>query len=170
MPARGEDRATERRGLSKAQAAVPYQSIFVFAIFIAAGVLAWKRGGPPERAAAVIIASWVVLDSIYHLVFGPSGFDRVDPWHVFLDVTVLGLVVWIALRANRVWPLFVAAAQLLSVTGHIAVLLEPDGMRRAYWAMTQLPQYIQLTALLAGAWAHARRERLIGPYRSWRVV
>ena len=43
-------------------------------------------------------------------------------------------------------------------------------MRRAYWAMTQLPQYIQLTALLAGAWAHARRERLIGPYRSWRVV
>jgi hypothetical protein len=36
--------------------------------------------------------------------------------------------------------------------------------------MSQLPQYIQLIALLAGAAAHARREQLIGPYRSWRVV
>ena len=146
------------------------QVVLVLLLIVLGSSAAYSRGGPPERFAAVLLAGLVLADTVYHLLFGPSGFDRVDPWHVFLDVTVLGLVVWIALRANRVWPLFVAAAQLLSVTGHIAVLLEPDGMRRAYWAMTQLPQYIQLTALLAGAWAHARRERLIGPYRSWRVV
>ena len=146
------------------------QVFLVLSLIVLGAVAAYSRGGPPERFAAVLLVSPVLADTVYHLIFGPSGFDRVDPWHVFLDLTILGFVTWLALRANRVWPLFVAAAQLMSVTGHIAVIVQPDGMRRAYWAMTQLPQYIQLTALLAGAWAHARRERLIGPYRSWRAV
>ena len=146
------------------------QVVLVLSLIVLGTSAAYSRGGPPERFAAVVMAGWVLTDAVYHLIFGPSGFDRVDPWHVFLDITILGFLMWLALRANRIWPLFVAAAQLLSVTGHIAVLVQPDGMRRAYWAMTQLPQYIQLTALLAGAWAHARREKLLGPYRSWRVV
>ena len=146
------------------------QVLLVVSIITLGAFAAYSRGGPPERFAAIFLAGPVLADTVYHLLFGPSGFDRVDPWHVFLDFTILGFVTWLALRANRIWPLFVAAAQLLSVTGHIAVILQPDGMRRAYWAMTQLPQYIQLTALLAGAWAHARRERMIGPYRSWRTV
>jgi uncharacterized membrane protein len=112
----------------------------------------------------------VLIDALYHVLFGPSGFDTVDPVHVVLDGAELAAIMWLALRANRVWPLFAAAAQVLCVTGHIAVFIEADGMRRAYWAMTQLPQYIQLTALLCGAIAHARRERIIGPYRSWRVA
>lgn len=146
------------------------QVLLVLSLIVLGTFAAYSRGGPPERFAAVLLAGLVLVDTVYHLLFGPSGFDRVDPWHVFLDVTMLGLLMWLALRANRIWPLFVAAAQLLSVTGHIAVLVQPDGMRRAYWAMTQIPQYIQLTALLAGAIAHARRERMIGPYRSWRTV
>ena len=146
------------------------QVVLVLLLIVLGSSAAYSRGGPPERFAAVLLAGLVLADTVYHLLFGPSGFDRVDPWHLFLDLTMLGFLMWLALRANRIWPLFVAAAQLLSVTGHIAVIVQPDGMRRAYWAMTQLPQYIQFTALLAGAWAHARRERLIGPYRSWRVV
>ena len=146
------------------------QVLLVLSLIVLSTFAAYSRGGPPERFAAVLLAGLIVVDTAYHLLFGPSGFDRVDPWHLFLDITMLGFLLWLALRANRIWPLFVAAAQLLSVTGHIAVLVQPDGMRRAYWAMTQLPQYIQLTALLAGAWAHARREKLLGPYRSWRTI
>jgi hypothetical protein len=147
-----------------------WQVVIVVTLIVLASAASYNRGGPPERLAAVIIAGWVLADALYHVVYGPSGFERVDPWHVFLDGTILALLLWLALRANRVWPLFAAAAQLICVTGHAAVLLEPDGMRRAYWAMTQLPQYIQLTALVMGAAAHAKREQLIGPYRSWRVA
>ena len=147
-----------------------FQSLTVFAMFIAAGILAWHRGGAPERIATAIIVSWIAADASYHLVFGPSGFDRVDPVHLVLDGAQLVAIVWLALRANRVWPLFAAAAQLMCFSSHIAVMITPDGARRAYWAMSQLPQYIQLIALLAGAAAHARREQHIGPYRSWRVV
>ena len=68
------------------------------------------------------------------------------------------------------WPLWAAAAQLICVAGHAAVLISPEGMRRAYWAMTQVPPYIQLTALFLGAVWHARRFERIGPYRSWRYT
>jgi hypothetical protein len=135
-----------------------------------AGWLGYHRGGPPERFAAVLIVGWVVTDAIYHLLFGPSGFDKVDPVHLVLDGGELVAILWLALNANRSWPLWAAAAQVICVSGHIAGLIEPGGMRRAYWAMTQLPQYIQLTALLVGATAHARRVRLMGRYRSWRLV
>lgn len=146
------------------------QSTAIFALFVIAGFLAWNRGGAPERVAAGIIVAWIASDAAYHLLFGPSGFDRLDPVHLVLDGAQLVAIVWVALRANRIWPLFAAAAQMMCVSGHLAVSLEPEGARRAYWAMTQLPQYIQLAALLAGAVAHARRERLLGPYRSWRAA
>lgn len=139
-------------------------------LILAVVVLAFRRGGEPERLAATIIVVWMVSDISYHLLFGPSGFDRVDPVHVVLDGGELVAIVWLALRANRMWPLWAAAAQLICVTGHLAVMVEPNGIRRAYWVMTQVPPFIQLVALLLGALAHARRERRLGRYRSWRLA
>ena len=72
--------------------------------------------------------------------------------------------------ANRIWPLWAAAAQLMTFSGHIVVADRARaGCNRAYWAMTQLPPYIQLFALVCGAAFHARRFRRIGHYRSWRL-
>lgn len=144
------------------------QSVLVLILFVVSTLVAYRRGGPPEQLAAAVIIGWILADAAYHLLFGPSGFARVDPVHLVLDGGEMVAILWIALRANRMWPLWAAAAQLICVSGHVAALIEPGGMRRAYWAMTQLPQYIQLTALLLGAAAHARRQRVIGPYRSWR--
>jgi hypothetical protein len=145
-----------------------FEVLLALMLFFAVAFVAVSRGGPPERLAAAIIVSWILTDVSYHLVFGPSGFDRVDPVHVVLDGVELAAIAWLALRANRMWPLWAAAAQLICVSGHIAIFVSPEGMRRAYWAMTQLPPYIQLLALLCGAIAHARRLERIGPYRSWR--
>jgi hypothetical protein len=145
-----------------------FEVILALTLVLAAAFVAVARGGPPERLAAGIIVCWIIADVSYHLVFGPSGFDRVDPVHLVLDGGELLAIVWLALRANRMWPLWAAAAQLICVSGHIAIFVSPEGMRRAYWAMTQLPPYVQLIALLCGALAHARRQDRIGPYRSWR--
>ncbi|HEU4651800.1 MAG TPA: hypothetical protein VFS49_10335 [Croceibacterium sp.] len=146
---------------------MPFEVVLALTVLAAGALVAVARGGPPERLAAAIIVSWILADVVYHLMFGPSGFAHVDPVHLFLDGSELVAIVWLALRANRMWPLWAAAAQLICVSGHFALFMEP-GMQRAYWAMTQLPQYIQLTALVLGAVAHARRFERIGPYRSWR--
>lgn len=138
-------------------------------IVLAAVVVAFRLGGSPERIAAAIIVAWVATDVCYHLLSGPSDFDRVDPVHVVLDSWELIAITWLALRANRLWPLFAAAAQLICVLGHVAIVLQPEGLRRAYWAMTQLPPFLQLLALVLGGLAHARRARRIGTYRDWRA-
>jgi hypothetical protein len=143
-------------------------TLFLLVLLLAVGLVVFRRGGPPEWAAWAIIASWILADVAYHLVFGPSTFNKVDPVHVILDSAELVAITWVALRANRMWPLWAAAAQVICVSGHVAALIEPGGMTRAYWAMTQLPQYIQLTALLLGTASHLRRKRQWGEYRSWR--
>lgn len=143
-------------------------SIAILLVVLASAAVAIRFGGGPERTAATVIVAWIVADAIHHLISGPATFENVDPVHLVLDTGELVAIVWIALRANRMWPLWAAAAQLICVSGHVAALIEPSGMRRAYWAITQLPQYIQLAALLLGTAAHVRRERDIGPYRNWR--
>jgi hypothetical protein len=142
--------------------------LIVLALVLGSAGVAYWRGGPPERIAAAVIVGWILTDAAYHLLFGPSGFDTVDPVHVVLDGGELIAITALALRANRLWPLWAAAAQLVCVCGHLAAFIEPGGMTLAYWATTQTPQYIQLTALLLGAAAHTRREQRIGRYRSWR--
>jgi hypothetical protein len=148
-------------------------SLFVsitLALVLLTATYAWVWGGSPERIGAAIIATWFLLDIGYHLVFGPSGFDVVDPVHLLLDGLELVAITALALRANRLWPLWAAAAQLICYSGHVAAWIEPGGMRRAYWAVTQIPPFIQVLALALGAAAHDRRMRRIGPYRSWRLA
>ena len=149
---------------------MPVEVSVTLIVALATAVCAYVRGGPPERLAAFVIGGLFVTDIGYHMLFGPSGFDRVDPVHLVLDGAELLAITWLALRANRMWPLWAAAAGLICYSGHIAALIEPGGFRRAYWAMTQIPPYIQLMALLLGVAAHVRRERRLGPYRSWRLA
>jgi hypothetical protein len=144
-------------------------SVTLFLVLAAAACAYW-RGGPPERIAAAVIAALFVVDIAYHLLFGPSGFEKVDPVHLVLDGAELAAITSLALRANRMWPLWAAAAGVICYSGHIAAFIEPGGMRRAYWAMTQIPPYIQLVALLIGVAAHTRRARRLGRYRSWRMA
>lgn len=141
----------------------------ILAMFLAVGAVAFRWGGAPERAVAVVLVGWNTADFFYHLIQGPSAFVWVDNWHLLLDGAMLATTMWVALRANRMWPLWVAAAAVISFSGHLAVLVRPEGNARAYWALTQLPQYVQLVALMLGTYAHAMRlQRLGGPYRSWR--
>jgi hypothetical protein len=139
------------------------------ALFATASCYALWRGGPPERMAAKIVIVWILTDVGYHLLFGPSGFVVVDPAHLLIDGAELVAIVWVALRANRIWPLWAAAAQVMTFTGHLVVMIGDSGINYAYWAMTQLPPYIQLFALVCGAAFHSRRFRRIGHYRSWRL-
>jgi hypothetical protein len=139
------------------------------AVVAAASSYALWHGGPPEKIAAKIVIVWILTDVGYHLIFGPSGFVVVDPAHLVIDGAALVATTWLALRANRVWPIWAAAAQTMTMLGHLAVLIESGGMRRAYWALTQLPPYVQILAMVCGAAFHARRFRQIGHYRSWRL-
>src|SRR5690606_37308279 len=111
---------------------MPLEIAATLAVFLAVGALALRLGGPPEQYAAGIIVSWLFASLAYQAIAGPASFGRVDPARFALDVTELVAIFVLALRANRMWPLWAAAAQVICVSGHVAAFVEPGGMRRAY--------------------------------------
>ena len=136
---------------------------------ILVAVFAIRRGDEPERWVAGCLLASAAVDGLYHLIAGPAQFVTVDPGHLVIDASMLVLLMWVALRANRGWPLWACSAQVIVMLGHIGKLFELRDVYRGYWAMTQMPVLLQLAFLAIGTWAHVGRRKAIGPYHSWRL-
>lgn len=130
---------------------------------------AMLRGGQPERSVALLLAGTSAIDFVYHLLCGPPRFEHVEAVHLVIDSGVLAALLWIALHANRGWPLWACSAQLIVMLGHVAKLMEVREVFRGYWAITQFPFLLQLTVLFIGTSAHVARFRHVGPYHGWRA-
>lgn len=145
-----------------------FQSVYAWIICVAALVF----GGGPERAFAMV---WLILfkivDGIYH-AFVEQSYQMigVDVFHASLDA--IALVVWvaIALFANRNYPLWIAAMQLLAVVAHLARGLVESIAPVAFAVMAFAPGYFQLAFITVGLVRHLLRKREYGSYRDWRVV
>lgn len=141
--------------------------LFFLAVILA--LVAWM-GGPPERwGAAFVFIRHVLVDPAYHAFSEPSRFDALEPVHAVLDTSLFLAILWLALHANRIWPMWLCASALIVLVGHFVVLMGMKGNQLAYWGMTQLPIFMELGILLAGTISHRLRLRRTGPYRSWRL-
>lgn len=134
---------------------------------LAAVVLsAWVWGGGPERALAGVLAWLASADLALHAVAPGARF--IATGHFVIDlVAALGAIA-IALIANRMYPLWFAAFQLIAVLAHVARDLAPGVATLAYRLLSTGPSYFQIFLLAGGIWRHRRRLREYGPYRSWR--
>lgn len=132
-------------------------------------LIALVRGAKPEKVMAGALLAMPVLDAIYHFSVGGSVEWRdVDLGHAAIDIAILPAFAVIALNANRVYPLWIGAAQIIAVLAHLyrAALEQIDQF--AYAMMSIMPSYIQLLAMGAGLACHMSRHRRLGSYRSWR--
>lgn len=144
--------------------------IWTFRFAIAAVVIfAFRKGGEPERLVAAVLVATTALDLGNHAMFGETAFFAVDPGHLVIDSWAMTALMWVALRANRGWPMWVSAAQIIVVLGHMSKIIELSLVRYGYFAMTQMPLNIQAIALLLGTVAHMRREERVGRYHAWRT-
>jgi hypothetical protein len=141
---------------------------FTWLLLIAAIGFAVRKGDEPERLVAVVLGTGFLLDVPNHLFFGDSTWFEVNPGHFVLDLWMLLTVTWVALKANRGWPLVISAMQLIVVMAHVAKLLEIDEARRSYWVLTQTPGLAEQVVLMIGTYAHAARHTRIGTYAAWR--
>lgn len=130
--------------------------------------LALSRGGQPERRIAIAFNALFFLSALADATFGASQFVKVALTNFFLDCLSLVALLLVALRANRWWPLWASALQLIVVVAHIAKAAEIRGMAGVYWGMTTIPTYIQFIILLAGIRTHVLRIQEIGRYPDWR--
>jgi hypothetical protein len=121
---------------------------------IVCGSAFWK-GGRDEQIAAGAIALAVLITVVLR---DPNWAGT--QWGAFAaDIGLLVVLVVLALRSARFWPLFAAAFQLLCLVTHVARILDP-GVREWAYATGQViwTQWV-LFSIAIGTFNNWRRNR-----------
>ena len=122
---------------------------------------AWKKGGVPERGVAVILLSMSLADPVYHAVLGTAAqMEAIDFGHLIIDLAAFSGILFIALRANRIWTLLAASAQLLSLMSHLVRVMSVEMWEWSYAIMARAPSYLLIILLAIGTLLHSRRTAL----------
>lgn len=142
------------------------QDLVFYGVFFA--TLAWGAG--PER---MIAGTWLVffeiLPKLYRAIWSEGyQLEQVDLFYASMDGIAAAVWVFVALYANRNYPLVIAAMQLLVMAAHLARGLIEIISPVAYATMMIAPGWIQLVILATGLARHVSRQRRYGPYREWR--
>jgi hypothetical protein len=133
--------------------------------FVLLGVCAFAlvAGGGPERATAMVFltaacSSYLVLqnDALHF-----------EPKLVAIDLVALASLTAIALCANRFWPMYVSALQLITVAVHGVKVYDPSLATWMWMAAAGKLAYPTLVLLVIGVARHRERAERFGVDRSW---
>ncbi|MDB5679748.1 hypothetical protein [Sphingomonas bacterium] len=138
---------------------------FLFAfLWLGSCAYALWRGGQPERFVAVI---FLASSPLSIAAYTPNPWRGVQWGILTVDVVMLVLMLAIAFRANRYWPMGIAAMQMLQVLGHLIKLTDPTMLHVVYWVSAVVWAYPMLLLLLLGTVRHHNRVKRLGPEPSW---
>lgn len=112
---------------------------------LAALLIAWLKGGHPERTGVVLwLIGWMLALMVNDARIGNLR------WAVaLLDIATFSAFLWLALRHARWWPLGVCACLLLTIGVHASTMLV-RGMTALGEASAQLGLGMLTTLMLAG--------------------
>lgn len=129
----------------------------VFRILLAIVALyALFRGQRDERHVCAILVIGVIAT---HLVISPlhERFAGVETPVMMVDLIVFAGFLWVALRSERFWPLWIAGLQLTAILGHVLKLVDTGLFSRAYGAAMIFWSYPIVLILAVGTWRSHRR-------------
>lgn len=117
-----------------------------------------RWGGTTERVVAwsCVIAS--VMEKMLMALFG-QNFSHLEPTVMVVDLALLAMFCWMALRDPRWWVLTACAFQLLSASAHLAHLADTGMSPLAYAILNGTGGYPTQFLLIAGIVGHHSRSR-----------
>jgi hypothetical protein len=131
------------------------QAIWNGSMFAVAGLAAW-RGKWEERT----IAFGMVIDSLATNVFQNTRDWHAPQWaDLAIDGAYLIVMVWVALKSNRLWPLWAAAFQLIDVAIYLAFIADGRVGALAPFAAIEIWSYLILIVVTIGTWQRWRDRR-----------
>jgi hypothetical protein len=139
----------------------------VFYIILSACCLyAVIQGGAPERIGSLIFFTAAILTTAA-LSAPAARWGAVEIGAFAVDIAMLLALIALALSAERLWPLWVTALQLIGAAGHAVKLVDSEIIRQAYAFAMAFWSYPMLGLLVFGTWQHQRRLKRFGVDRSW---
>lgn len=127
------------------------------------------KAAAPEWILSGLLFCMAASNTLFEVeIGGPLLWREADMGHFAVDSLAMGSLVVVALYANPEYPLWMAGAQLITLTAHLFRVGMSDISAFAYAAMAMFPSYVQLVAMAIGLTRHAMRRHHWGPYRSWR--
>lgn len=123
-------------------------------LLLSSGAALWM-GGWPERAAAIaMVTAWFATAVLL---------TQIQLWGLetevmIVDVALFLVILAIALKSDRWWPLWAAGFLGLIVLVHLAVILDRRIWGRAYFVASNIFSYLTLLALLIGSLSRRGRQ------------
>jgi hypothetical protein len=119
-------------------------------------VYAFVRGSRDERQVGLICVLGAILT---HFAWTPLNerFAGLETHVMAIDVAVFAGFLWVALRSDRFWPLWVAGLQLTTILGHVLKAVDTSLLSRAYGAALMFWAYPIVLILAIGTWRSHRR-------------
>ena len=127
---------------------------------------AGRFGGAPERYGIVIVAVGSVL-TLAAVSTPSSRFHSVEIGILIVDLAALAAFLAVALKAERLWPLWVTALHVVGTAGHVVKMADPGLLGLAYHIALALWSYPMLFLIALGTWNHRKRLARYGADRSW---
>lgn len=117
---------------------------------------AFSRGRADERIVAAVCVAASLLTAV---VLSPlhSRYTGVESGELAIDIATLGVFVFVALRSDRFWPLWVAGLQLTTSMSHLLKAVDLGLVPKAYAAAEKFWSYPILVILVIGTWRSHRR-------------
>lgn len=118
------------------------------------GYALWKG----SRDARIVAATCLIaaIASIPAAAYG-----AVETTVLIVDLLVLTSFLYVALRSDRFWPLWIAGLHVTTVVAHALKLVSADLVPIAYAVALRFWAYPELIILALAVWRHNQRERSV---------
>lgn len=136
------------------------------ALLIVCLLYAWRRGGSPEKAAASLLAIFSFLSRAASFRW-EVRYASVETGILIVDLVCMAAFVALALRADRYWPLWLAALQVAGTSAHVVKFLDPEITRTTYVFLLAIWAYPMIVLICVGTWRHQQRLSRFGFDRPW---
>ncbi|MBQ1500284.1 MAG: hypothetical protein IIZ38_18405 [Sphingomonas sp.] len=145
----------------------PMWHVAVFLILLVASVgYAFWRGGPPERIGAAVLLGGT-LASFFAVSGAHARWLNLETGLLIVDAAMLAAILILLVRANRLWPIPMAALLIVQVAGHFLKTLDPHIYPFLYWLTSSLWSYLVTAILIVATHNHRRRLKKFGQDISW---
>jgi hypothetical protein len=130
-----------------------YQWANLLALILSTGLALWRGRWPERIGAMAMIIAWIASAALHDAsqLRGPQSVIMA------IDIMLFLVLLAIALKSDRWWPMWACAFHGLSVVLALAMLADPRVWSRAGFIASGVFSYLTMLALFLGALARKPR-------------